>query len=117
MVSKDALCGYSMMGVDELHTGGRRFLEGVKAFAKVPAVVAAFGDEVHFLPFVLAHISGPELAGATIKTHAPGIAQSVGPDFTARGHAAIGEGIAGGNRVRKTSGAAVHIDADDFAEK
>src|SRR5206468_2713285 len=58
-----------------------RFLvfEVVKAFAHTPAVVAAFHNEVNFLPFILAHVTSPEVARLAVEAHPPNIAQPVGP--------------------------------------
>jgi len=54
------------------------------AFANVPTVVAAFLNDVHFFPQVLADVAAPERAGGAVKTVTPRIAQAVSEDFFAR---------------------------------
>ena len=70
-----------MTGVDVLRTGRTRLVM-MHAFADAPAVVAALGDEIHFLPQILAHVAHPKIAGLAVETVTPGIAQAVGEDFT-----------------------------------
>src|SRR5437764_9769692 len=61
---------------------GTRF-ESVHAFTDAPAVIAAFDNQVYFLPFVLADVAAPQVAGFAVPTESPGVAQAVGPDFLA----------------------------------
>ena len=105
-------------------------IETAQAFANVPAVIAAFDDEVDFLPRVLAHVGGEEfMRAAAIERNAPRVAQAPGENLRAhsgvrvreRGHLAVaksvvaeigdfagGEGIVRRDRVRI---AFIHVDA------
>src|SRR4051812_41461157 len=86
VIGKRALVGQGRQvrvlddGVDVIRRIGARF-EPVEALADAPAVIATLDDQVHFLPLVLADISRPELSGFAIPTHAPDVAQTVGPNL------------------------------------
>ena len=51
-------------------------LEVVKGLAHWPAVIAAFDDQINFLPIILPHIARPQFAGLTIPAEAPCVAES-----------------------------------------
>src|SRR5436190_8855093 len=103
----------------------------MKSSAHAPAVIAALRDQVHFLPFVLSHVTGPKLARLAIETHAPDVAQAVGPNL--RAHAfrfcvkrvLLGlavlvlahERIVLRNAVGKFARARVHIKAENLSEQ
>src|SRR5258706_12145852 len=55
--------------------------ELVKTLARAPAIIATLCNQVHLLPFILANISGPKLAGVPIETHAPDVAQTISPNL------------------------------------
>lgn len=101
-------------GVD---VGGVLGIEGVAAFALVPAVVTAFADDIDLFESALADIGGEELAGATaVEGNAPGVADTPGVDFGACGGFAD-QGIVGGDAVGAFGGGLVDVDAEDFAEE
>src|ERR1043165_4475139 len=97
------------------------------AFAHGPTVIAAFDNDVHFLPFVLTHVTRPHHAGLAIPTVAPRIAETVSVNLFAHaifllfGH----EGVILRDAVRKLmavlaiaySGTGVDIDAKNFGEQ
>src|SRR6516225_2144732 len=66
--------------------------EVVRALLDAPAVVAAFLDQVHALPKILAHLADPEVARLWVEAHLPRLTQAVGPDLRPGG-AAVDEGI------------------------
>src|SRR5256885_14758188 len=89
----------------------------MQSFADAPAVVAAFDDHVHFLPFILTDVAGPKLAGLTIEAHPPGIAHPVRPDFLADTVAFAGKRIVRRYAVGQVAGARVDIDPEDFSKQ
>lgn len=87
------------------------------AFRCVPAVVAAFDDDIDFLPFVLADVPDPEFAGFTVEREAPRIAESIGENFGPLVAGGVGKRIAGRNAVVEVIGWVVDIDAEDRTEQ
>src|SRR5690606_11279440 len=83
----------------------------MESFAAAPAVVAAFSDDVDFLPLLLADIADPQDAGLPIETPAPGISQAVGIDF--RQTAAADIRVVGRNTVGR---AVVDVDPQNLAK-
>ena len=70
-------------GINVLRAG-RAGLEMMRAFADAPAVIAALGDKVNFLPQILPDIADPQVAGLAVEAVAPRIAQAIGENFLAR---------------------------------
>src|SRR5262249_9116830 len=64
----------------------------------------------------LADVARPELAGLTIETHAPDIAQAAGPDFVPRVRQR-GKRIIRRNAIRQVAGPRIDVDPDDFSEQ
>ena len=103
---------------------------GVVAFVAAPAVVDAAGRpgrlKIDLFPGVLPHVGNPEVAGEAVEASAPGVAHAHGPDFVAGGGAAAHVGVVVGNGVAaaaqahavwRDAGAAVDVDAADFAQE
>ena len=105
-------------GIDVRGAGGSglALVEGMQALARIPPVVAALHDEVHFLVGILPHIAGEQLSGLAIEAHAPHVAKARGPDLGC-GLGVVDERIVRGNGVGLAAFAAAHIDADDLAEQ
>ena len=59
----------------------RGWIEAVRAFHHVPAVVAALLQDVDFFPAILANVGDEEAAADGLQGKAPGIAQPVGKDL------------------------------------
>src|ERR1017187_4677879 len=70
-------------GCNVFHTV-RTGLVKMRAFADAPTVVSALGDEINFLPQILADVADPERAGLAVKTVTPRVAQAVGVNFMTR---------------------------------
>src|ERR1035441_5518241 len=70
-------------GSNVFHTVRTGFVK-MRAFADVPAVIAALHNQIHFLPQILADIADPERAGLAVKTVTPRVAQAVGVNFMTR---------------------------------
>src|SRR5688572_21315192 len=81
--------------------------------AKVDPGLGAGGDEVDFLPAVLADVADPQIARSTIKAPAPRIAEPVGPDLRARA-GLPDERVVGRNGIRV---ATVHVQTQQLAEQ
>ena len=105
-------------GVDEFLAAMKsRGMERMKPLAEVPAVVAAALDEVNFFIAILSDIAGPELAGLTIESQSPDVAQAISPDLAAGLLAASDEGIVLGNRVLLARILAIHVDTQDRTQE
>src|SRR5258708_1451623 len=103
----------------------------MKSFSNAPAVVPAFSDQIHLLPFVLTDVGRPQLAGFLVKTHSPHVAQTIGPNlrpYTFRfgvervffGSALVifsHERIVLRYAIRKLAGARVHVNAQDLGQQ
>ena len=48
-----------------------------------PTVIAAALDNIDLLPLILSYISQPEFACLSVETELPGVAEAVGPNFSA----------------------------------
>ncbi len=78
--------------------------------AKVRATSDASWQEINFLPDVLAHISNVQIARKRIEREAPGVAQTISPDFCAA--SAGSEGVIWRDGVGL---AAIHINTQELA--
>ena len=123
IVGEDRLLGELLgMGIfhdreDRVDGGRRRFLEQVKAFVGIPAVVAAANNVIDFLPPVLTDVGDPEAAGQGIERQAPGIAKTEGPDFGPDAGALRDEGIVLRDAVAAASGTFVDVQPQYFAQQ
>lgn len=85
IVFMDGIDEHGVLGrVGLLPEGGHEWLptgEIVPGLAEIPAVVAAFFNEIHLLIEILANISEVEKPGLGIYRGTPGIAEAVGPDL------------------------------------
>ncbi len=89
---------------------------GLRSLHDGPAVVAAALDAIDHLPKFPADVADPQIAGRTVKTHAPGIAKAVSPYFGPC-FGRINKGIIGGNRVRTVLVFMVHVDSQDGTQE
>ena len=88
----------------------------MQRLARVPPVVAALGDDVHFLVLVLPDIACVQLAGAAIERHAPDVPEPVRPDLRARAGDAD-ERVVLRDAVRAIALGMVDVDAKDLREQ
>src|SRR5438876_10336672 len=91
-------------------------VEGMTSLVNTPAVILAAPNHVGCFPKVLAIVPDPDVAGLRVATHAPGVAQPVGPDFGARS-GRLDEWIVRRNSVGLCTVATVDIDAQHAAEQ
>ena len=99
-------------------------LELVAALHAVPAEVRAAarveasdgGESVDLLPLALADVGDPQVTGQRVEREPPRVADAVEPHL---GGAvlAVGEGVAGGDRVGVVVVASLRVDAQDLAEQ
>ena len=70
-------------GQNEARHRARGDARGITVFSlhDVPSEVATLGDEVHFLPVILAHVTGEKAPVGAVKRKAPGVAQAKGPNL------------------------------------
>src|SRR5262245_54329326 len=104
-------------GEREPRLGAARGLEAVESFHHVPPVVhparAGRGEDIDFLPEILADIADVEIPGPAIERKAPRVPQPVEPDLPSLTRVA-GEWIVRGDRVGRTT---VDVDPQDFGEQ
>src|SRR5204862_3608359 len=90
--------------------------ERFEAFKHVPAVIFPAANDRDFLDAVLSDVADPQVTRDAIEAEAPGLAETVRPDF--RAHIApTTKRIIGGDGVLEARVALVHIDANDLAEE
>src|SRR5437867_4420947 len=88
----------------------------VGSLHNVPPEVAAFGDDVNFLPAILPNVTGEEESGGAVERKAPGVAQAVRPDLPQA--AAVHKWIVRWDRVLFARGKRrVHSDPQNFGEQ
>src|SRR5213076_95986 len=89
--------------LDQGRADGRRAdlvrLDRLRAFHGGPAVVAAFLDAMDCFPKLPADVADKQLAGLVVEAHAPGVAETVGPDLRSRLFKGD-EGVVFGNAVQ-----------------
>ena len=88
----------------------------MQRLARVPPVIAALGDDVHFLVLVLPDVACVQLAGAPIERHAPDVAEAVRPDLRARAVDAD-ERIVLRDAVGAIALGTIDVDAQDLREQ
>src|SRR2546422_5144323 len=88
----------------------------VVSLHNVPPEVAAFRDDVHFLPAILPNVTGEEEPGGAVERKAPGVAQTVRPNL--RQPAAVHKRVVRWDRVLFARGKRrVHSDPQNFGEQ
>lgn len=90
----------------------------MRAFESVPAVIAAFDDDIDFFPIVLSDVTNPEIAGFTVEREAPGVTESICVNFGSLVAGRVGKWIVGRDAVVEVAGVGrvVDIDAKDRTE-
>src|SRR4029079_1627518 len=89
-------------------------IKAMKTLADVPAIVAAFDNNVHFLEHRLSNLTSKQLViAATIERHAPGVANAPSEDLGAA-FFTVGKGVISGDRVRIP---VIHIDSENLAQE
>ena len=85
-------------------------MDRLRPLHDTPAIVAAAFDAIDHFPEFPTHVSGPKITRLLVKTHAPGIAESVGPNLRARPWQ-IAEGIVCRDSIFLAFIRVVHVDA------
>jgi hypothetical protein len=85
----------------------------MEPLAQLPAIVAAFDDDVDLLVQILSHVARPQVARRAVEGHPPDVANAVTPDLAASAFLAD-ERIVLGDGIGQALVLVVDVDPQDF---